>query len=98
MKVYPQRALLVTEKRIVLVVETAYTSGKPLEGSLTVDLFVDDASKRRPDYFTTKRIEGQTTVEFRLNDELEVESDSDVTFVFARVNVTETFTSEYLQP
>ncbi|KAL9707304.1 hypothetical protein quinque_010822 [Culex quinquefasciatus] len=92
-KVYPQRALLVTEKRIVLVVETAYTSGKPLEGSLTVDLFVDDASKRRPDYFTTKRIEGQTTVEFRLNDELEVESDSDVTFVFARVNVTETFTN-----
>lgn len=92
-KVYPTRALLVAEKRIVLAVETAYTSGKPLEGSLTVDVFVDDASKRRPDYFTAKRIEGQTTVEFYLNDELEVESDSDVTYVFARVNVTETFTN-----
>lgn len=92
-KVYPPRALQVAEKRIVLAVETAYTSGKPVEGSLTVDLFVDDASKRRPDYFTSKRIEGQTTVEFYLNDELEVESDSDVTYVFARVNVTETFTN-----
>lgn len=92
-KVYPPRALLVTEKRIVLAVETAYTSGKPLEGSLVVDLFVDDASKRRPDYFTAKRIEGQTTVEFYLNDELEVESDSDVTYVFARAYVTETFTN-----
>lgn len=92
-KVYPPKALLVTDKRIVLAVETAYTSGKPLDGSLTVDIFVDDASKRRPDYFTAKRIEGQTTVEFYLNDELEVESDSDATHVFARVNVTETFTN-----
>lgn len=92
-KVYPTRALLVAEKRILLTVETAYTSGKPLEGTLTVDLFVDDASKRRPDYFTTKRIEGQTTVEFFLNNELEVESDSDVTYVFARAYVTETFTN-----
>lgn len=92
-KVYPPRALLVAEKRIALTVESKYTSGKPLDGSLMVEVFVDDVNKRRPDYFEAKRIEGYADVELYLSDELEVESDSDVTYVFARINVTETFTN-----
>lgn len=93
-KVYPTEVLLASKKKIKLAVETAYTFGRPLDGTLTVDLFLQDIYKRNPDHSETKRIEGRTTVEFNLEDEVEVEEDSDFANVWARVSVMETFTNK----
>uniref|UniRef100_A0A1Q3FMF1 TEP1-F n=2 Tax=Culex tarsalis TaxID=7177 RepID=A0A1Q3FMF1_CULTA len=93
-KVYPTEVLLASKKQIKLAVETAYTFGRPLDGSLTVDLFLNDIDKRNPDYFVTKSIQGRTTVEFDLKDEVEVEYDKTFADVWARVSVMETFTNK----
>lgn len=93
-KVYPTEVLLASKKQVKLAVETAYTFGRPLDGTLTVDLFLEDIHKRNPDHSVTKRIEGRTSVEFDLKDEVEVEDDSIFTDVWARVSVMETFTNK----
>lgn len=93
-KVYPTEVLLASKKQIKLTVETAYTFGRPLDGTLTVDLFIDDFYKRKPDHSITKRIEGRTAVEFNLEDEVEVEVDSAFSNVLAKVSVMETFTNK----
>lgn len=92
-KVYPTEVLLASKKQIKLAVETAYTFGRPLDGTLTVDLFLEDIYQRNPDHSVTKRIEGRTSVEFDLKKEVEVEEDSIFANVWARVSVMETFTS-----
>lgn len=94
-KVYPTEVLLASKKKIKLAVETAYTFGRPLDGTLTVDLFLEDIYQRNPDHSVTKRIEGRTTVEFALKNEVEVEDDSIFADVWARVSVMETFTSNF---
>ncbi|KAL1399605.1 hypothetical protein pipiens_008079 [Culex pipiens pipiens] len=69
-------------------------SGNQVEGNLVVDLFLNDINKRRPDHTYSGRIKAQSTVEFQLKEELEVDGDSDVTHVFARVSVLETFSNK----
>uniref|UniRef100_A0A8D8DI20 TEP1-F n=1 Tax=Culex pipiens TaxID=7175 RepID=A0A8D8DI20_CULPI len=93
-KVYPTEVLLASKKQIKLAVETAYTFGRPLDGTLTVDLFLEDIYQRNPDHSVTKRIEGRTSVEFDLKKEVEVEEDSIFANVWARVSVMETFTNK----
>lgn len=90
---YPVDVLLVSKKKIKLEVKSTYTFGKPLDGTLTVDLFLEDVYKRKPDHSITKRIEGRTTVEFDLKEELEVDPDSTFTNVWAKISVMETFTN-----
>lgn len=70
-------------------------SGNQVEGNLVVDLFLNDINKRRPDHTYSGRIKAQSTVEFQLKEELEVDGDSDVTHVFARVSVLETLSSNF---
>lgn len=93
-KVHPAELLIVKEKRVKLDVATTFTSGNPVEGTLIVDLFLNDVNKRKPDHTYTGHIKAQSFVEFKLKDELEVDGDSDVTHVFARVSVVEIFSNK----
>lgn len=91
-KAYPSRVLLATEKKVSITIETAYTFGKPVDGTVELQLFLDDTI-RKPDFSKKARITGQTTLDFNLRDEVDFDNDENVKYITAKVAVMETFTN-----
>lgn len=91
-KAYPSRVLLASEQKVSITVETAYTFGKPVDGTVTLELFLDDTI-RKPDFTKVARITGQTTLDFDLANEVSLEGDDSLSYITAKVAVMETFTN-----
>lgn len=91
-KAYPSRVLLVSEQKVSITVETAYTFGKPVDGTVTLELFLDDTI-RKPDFIKVTSITGQTTLDFDLANEVDVAGDESFAYITAKVSVMETFTN-----
>lgn len=88
----PSKVLLVQDKMISIKVETAYTFGEPVDGTVQVDLYLDETLPD-PQFSSITRITGQTIVEFNLGDEVDIGEDESHTDVKAKITVTETFSS-----
>lgn len=91
-KAYPSRVLLAAEQKVSITVETAYTFGKPVDGTVSLELFLDD-TVRKPDFTKVASITGQTTLDFDLADEVDVDGDETFKYITAKVAVMETFTN-----
>lgn len=88
----PSKVLLAEDKKISILVETAYTFGEPVDGTVQVDLFTDDTTLH-PQFSSTTRITGQTIVEFNLGNDVDFSEDESRTDVTAKITVTETFSN-----
>lgn len=95
-KAYPSRVLLATEKKVSITVETAYTFGKPVDGTVSLDLFLDDTI-RKPDFTKVARITGQTTLDFDLAYEVDIDGEDNLMYITANVSVMETFTNRSIK-
>ncbi|XP_065088827.1 thioester-containing protein 1 allele S3-like isoform X2 [Ochlerotatus camptorhynchus] len=91
-KAYPSRVLLAAEQKVSITVETAYTFGKPVDGSVSLELFLDDTI-RKPDFTRVASITGQTTLDFDLASEVDVDGEEYFKYITAKVSVMETFTN-----
>ncbi|XP_065088813.1 thioester-containing protein 1 allele R1-like [Ochlerotatus camptorhynchus] len=91
-RAFPSKVLLVEDKKISIMVETAYTFGEPVDGTVQVDLYIDETSPD-PQFSTTTRITGQTIVEFNLGDEADIGEVDTRTDVTAKITVTEAFSN-----
>lgn len=89
-KVTPGEILIASKKQIILLVEASYTFGGPVKGNITVDLFLEKYSNR-PSYSNSKTIEGQTTVEFTLSKEIDLDQ-KDVRNIKTSVTVVDSLT------
>lgn len=97
-KAYPSEILLVEKKKVSVTIESSYTFGKPVSGTVRVDLYFEEEMEK-PDMSITQHISGITKVEFALGNPLEIHNEDGVNVyrrdVFVKVEVMETFTSNY---
>lgn len=93
-KVYPSEVLLVQNEKVSLTLEAYYTFKEPVDGNYKVELFLDH-TKRKPDFIKSDRITGKTSLEFQLKNEVDIDGDEQYTDVTVKVEVVETFSSEY---
>ncbi|XP_058448417.1 thioester-containing protein 1 allele S3-like isoform X2 [Malaya genurostris] len=92
-KAYPSEILLLHKKQVIVTVESAYTFGKPVDGTVQVDLYLKE-DNRKADFSTKTYISGVTTISFNLSEPLEIEDESFIyRDVFVKVTVMETFTN-----
>ncbi|XP_053693028.1 thioester-containing protein 1 allele R1-like [Sabethes cyaneus] len=93
-KAYPSGVLLIEKKKVSVSVESSYTFGKHVDGTVRVDLFFDKEMEKPDMTIKDQHISGIATVTFDLGNALEIEGE-DVYHkdVFVRVEVMETFTN-----
>lgn len=92
-KVWPSKILLVKNREISLNVESHYTFGQRVEGTVQVRLYLDKYSDRSS-HEAVQSINGNTVVVFRLKKELDVDEGGDHTLVNMTAAVTDSITSE----
>lgn len=91
-KVYPSEVLLMENKKVSLTIETSYTFNRPVDGNYKVELFMDETT-RKPDQEKSGRITGKTSVNFDLEDEVDIEGDDQHKDVTVKVEIIEAFSN-----
>lgn len=89
-KAYPLGTVLLEDMAISIRLEAAYTFGHPVEGRYKAELFLDDPN---PDHVAKGNINGNTTLHFRLKEQVHIPGSSDVTQVTLKVEVQATLSN-----
>ncbi|XP_055588566.1 thioester-containing protein 1 allele S3-like [Uranotaenia lowii] len=94
-KAYNPKVLLLNDKKIEVAIEATYTFGEPVDGTVEVLLYLklEDQTYKKPEFSLKRLINGATTVEFTLNEELQLDEDMDYRAVYANITVMERFTN-----